>query len=237
MLAGVGTSWYIQLEQGRDITVSAAVLEAIGSALRLSSIERDHLFRLAGVNPPQRALREAPDPEQLSALVDRWMPSPAHVVDRYWNISEMNRAAQAVFGFTAEDRNCLVAFFTSETYRGRIRHWEDMALSLVAEFRRDAARYPDDPGFGRLADRLREECGDFAEIWERHEIAVSSQRIKAVRHPRAGDLAFEHAVLHLPDRPDVRLILHTAQPGTGTEQKVAELLSRGSRRIALVEAG
>jgi hypothetical protein len=176
---------------------------------------------------------------KLSRLVDSWMPSPAHVLDRYWNVSVMNQAAKVVFGFTPDDRNCLVAFFTSEHYRGRIRHWEDLALSLVAEFRRDAARFPDDPGFDRLAGELCEISAEFAEMWARHEVAVATQGIKAVNHPWAGLRAFEHSALHLPDRPDVRLILHTAQPGTGTEEKLVELLARDSRqeRITLVDAG
>ncbi|MFC5150341.1 helix-turn-helix transcriptional regulator [Streptomyces amakusaensis] len=239
VLAGIGTSWYIQLEQGRNISVSSQVLDAVCGALRLLPQERDHLYRLAGLNPPETALREVPAADRLIRLVESWMPSPAHVVDRYWNVSVMNRAAQSVFGFTPEDRNCLVAFFCSEHYRGRIQDWADLARSLVAEFRRDAARFPDDPGFDKLAGELLETSPEFAELWALHDVAVPIRGVKAISHPRAGLLTFEHSTLHLPDRPDVRLILHTAQPGTGTEQKLAELLARDARqeRISLVEAG
>src|SRR5882757_11022927 len=51
-LAGVGVTWYTWLEQGRDITVSTSVLDAISSALRLTEPERAHLYSLAGLNPP-----------------------------------------------------------------------------------------------------------------------------------------------------------------------------------------
>jgi hypothetical protein len=239
VLAGVGTSWYIQLEQGREITVSAQVLDAVSRALRLQPKERDHLYRLAGANPPETALREAPAVDRLVRLVESWMPSPAHVVDRYWNVSVMNRAAQVVFGFTPEDRNCLVAFFCSDHYRSRIQHWEDLARSLVAEFRRDAARFPDDPAFDRLTGELLEISEEFADLWARHEVSVPAQGSKGINHPRAGQLTFDHSTLHLPDRPDVRLILHTPQPGSGTEQRLEELLAREARqeRISLVEAG
>ncbi|TDC48167.1 XRE family transcriptional regulator, partial [Actinomadura sp. KC345] len=44
VLAGVGVSWYTWLEQGRDITVSGDVLDAIGRALRLDAAEREHLY-------------------------------------------------------------------------------------------------------------------------------------------------------------------------------------------------
>jgi hypothetical protein len=45
-------SWYQWLEQGRDITVSPQVLDSVGRVLRLSSVERRHLYVLAGLNSP-----------------------------------------------------------------------------------------------------------------------------------------------------------------------------------------
>src|SRR5207247_5775992 len=47
-LAHMGTSWYVWLEQGRDVHPSAAVLESLAQALRLTPNERRHLFLLAG---------------------------------------------------------------------------------------------------------------------------------------------------------------------------------------------
>src|SRR5215470_9973668 len=48
-LAGVGVTWYTWLEQGRPINVSVQVLDAVARTLRLDSVERAHLFRLAEV--------------------------------------------------------------------------------------------------------------------------------------------------------------------------------------------
>src|ERR1700686_2420505 len=45
-LAGVGTTWYTWLEQGRDVRASLHVLEALASALRLTPAERSHLILL-----------------------------------------------------------------------------------------------------------------------------------------------------------------------------------------------
>src|SRR5688500_12248072 len=53
VLAGVGVSWYTWLEQGREINVSAGVLDAIARVLRLDPAEREHLYLLSGLNPPQ----------------------------------------------------------------------------------------------------------------------------------------------------------------------------------------
>ena len=46
LLAGVGTTWYTWLEQGRDIRASLDVLEALARALRLTPAERTHLMLL-----------------------------------------------------------------------------------------------------------------------------------------------------------------------------------------------
>src|SRR5215475_551222 len=45
-LAGVGTTWYTWLEQGRDVRASLDVLEALSRALRLDPAERNHLILL-----------------------------------------------------------------------------------------------------------------------------------------------------------------------------------------------
>lgn len=46
-LAGVSTTWYTWLEQGRDIQVSASVLDCVAAALQLNDDEREYLYALA----------------------------------------------------------------------------------------------------------------------------------------------------------------------------------------------
>src|SRR5580692_548780 len=46
LLAGVGTTWYTWLEQGRDVSASLDVLEALARALQFSQAERSHLIML-----------------------------------------------------------------------------------------------------------------------------------------------------------------------------------------------
>src|ERR1700687_5479891 len=53
-LAGVSTTWYTWLEQGRNIKVSASVLDSISNVLLLKTEQRQYLFDLAletGPNP------------------------------------------------------------------------------------------------------------------------------------------------------------------------------------------
>ncbi|WP_327109223.1 helix-turn-helix transcriptional regulator [Nonomuraea glycinis] len=208
-LAGVGVSWYTWLEQGRDINVSAEVLDAISRALRLSEPERAHLYVLAGLNPPPAgAARDAEVTPELRRLLDAWTPRPALLRDRSWNLLAVNDAARTVFGFGDADHNCLISFFTNARYRGMHVHWESVAPSVVAAFRADAARAPDDPEFGRVVDELNVLSPEFAELWARHEVGVPGQAVKAVRHPDAGDLFFDMTTLAVVDNPGWYLELY-----------------------------
>lgn len=57
VLAGVGASWYQWLEQGRDITVSPQVLDAVARVLRLSGAEQPASVRPGGPEPAAAAGR------------------------------------------------------------------------------------------------------------------------------------------------------------------------------------
>ncbi|WP_033195909.1 helix-turn-helix domain-containing protein, partial [Streptomyces xiaopingdaonensis] len=51
LLAGVSADYYVRLEQGRERTPSAQVLDSLAAVLRLDEDGRRHLFRLAGLGP------------------------------------------------------------------------------------------------------------------------------------------------------------------------------------------
>ncbi|MEU4573699.1 MULTISPECIES: helix-turn-helix transcriptional regulator [Nonomuraea] len=226
VLAGVGVSWYTWLEQGRDIQVSGDVLDAVSRALRLGAMEREHLYLLAGLNPPPREAGDDGQPlrEELLRVLEAWSPRPAYVLDRHWNFAAVNDAARAVFGYADEDRNCLIAFFTSPRHRAAFRDWAAGAPGVVRQFRWDMARYPDDPEFGRLAAHLSESSPEFAALWAEHEVGETAQGVKVITHPEVGELVFEFTGVPVPGRPDHRLLLHNPQPGTGTEEKLTLLV-------------
>ncbi|MEV4891247.1 helix-turn-helix transcriptional regulator [Nonomuraea sp. NPDC055795] len=224
VLAGVGVSWYTWLEQGRDINVSGEVLDAIGRALRLSEPERAHLYLLAGLNPPRAgAAGDTAVTPELRHLLDAWMPRPAMLRDRYWNLLLVNDAARELFGYTDADRNCLVTFFTSPRYRAMQVEWESAAPSVVAAYRACVAHDPGDPGFAEVVDELSVVSEEFAELWARHDVSGQAQTVKAVRHPEAGELFFDTTPLAVVDHPDWYLELFNPRPGTGTAERLARL--------------
>lgn len=224
VLAQVGVSWYTWLEQGRDIKVSEQVLDAIARALQLDRHERAHLHRLAGLNAPSTDAASVEIDPQLQWVLDGWLPRPAYILDRYWGFTATNAAAREVFGFSARDHNCLVSFFTSARYRAMYTDGENIASSIVAQFRAESARHPDDVEYERLASDLSMASEEFAKLWARHDVTETSQGAKTVIHPRAGKLIFEYVSLPLPDHPGYRVILHHPAPGTGTSGKLEQLI-------------
>jgi transcriptional regulator with XRE-family HTH domain len=227
-LAGVGTTWYTWLEQGRDVRASLEVLEALARALQLSPVERTHLLLLGR---GEEAPASTPPAECVSPTIRRMIesldPSPAFVIGRRWDYLAWNRAACALFGdfdsMPASARNHVWALFTDPVRREMMADWEASARLCAAKFRADHARYIDDPAFEELVQALKDASREFCKFWRRHEVAYSGVGRKELRHPVAGTLVFEHAAFHPTEEPEQRMILYTPVPGTETAEKMRSL--------------
>ena len=78
-LAAMSTDYYARLEQRRAPQPSTQMLAALARALRLSSDERDYLFRVAGHAAPDRVAAEHVAPALLRVL-DRLSDTPAMIL-------------------------------------------------------------------------------------------------------------------------------------------------------------
>src|SRR5260370_31932533 len=100
-LANIGTSWYVWLEQGRNVHPSAQVLECLAQALRLTLNERRHLFLLAGQPlPPHASPVEESASLALQQMLDDLNPTPAYAIGRRWDHLAWNKAADALFSIS-----------------------------------------------------------------------------------------------------------------------------------------
>ncbi|MGK5641813.1 helix-turn-helix transcriptional regulator [Streptomyces sp. URMC 126] len=229
VLAGVGTTWYQWLEQGRDITVSPQVLDGVARVLRLTSVERRHLYVLAGLNPPLPESGQRPDDlcPGLRRLIDGWLPWPAHILDPCWNTVAHNASAALLWGFRpGERRNWLADFFTDPAYRAAAR--EENARRLVAQFRASRGERPGSEAAAEVAETVAGLCAlseEFARLWESGDVHPEGQLVYEIDHPRAGRLCFESTPLRVPSRPDLTIAVHYPVPGTGTAEKVEGLLA------------
>src|ERR1700753_4347073 len=77
-LAAMSTDFYARIEQRRGSRPSEATVAALARALRLTLDERDHLFHLAGYEPPARGIRSDHVSPPLLRILDH-IEAPAQV--------------------------------------------------------------------------------------------------------------------------------------------------------------
>jgi len=226
-LAHIGTSWYVWLEQGRDVHPSPEVLESLAQALRLTLNERRHLFLLAGqALPPPISHAEESAGLALQQVLDDLNPSPAYALGRRWDYLAWNKAADSLFAISEASsryaRNLIWRIFTGPTMRER-PNWELIARSTLAEFRAANARYPGDRWFEELIEDLKQVSPDFRRWWPHHDVVRSAlDGHKVMEHPVLGHLEFEHITLQVLSNPDVRIMIYS--PLAQTRAKLEHFL-------------
>lgn len=232
LLAAISPTYYAFLEQGRDVTPSRQVLDALANALQLSPAERAHAHQLAHGDPP-------PDPDApvevlapaVTALVGRLDPWPTYVTGRRFDVLGANRAARLLWtdwmAVAPDERNILWWTFTNPAAREVFVEWDKEASAQLARFRAAAARHPDNPAFTELIQRLHDSSPEVRAWWPRHDIAPLSPGTKQLRHPTLGELKLQHVVLQVADQPEQKLI--TFAPNNEDQARIAELLSAGDR--------
>ncbi len=212
-LAGVGVTWYTWLEQGRDINVSTQVLDAIARTLRLDRTERAHLYTLAGISTGPTATECSALSPATRTMLHQLDPYPALVLTSRFDVLAYNQAYRHLVLDLDEvplaDRNLLVLAFTYPGWVSAFTDSCDPAALLVAGFRAAMAEHLGEQHWTDLADLLRTESARFAELWDRHEVAGPSNRVKVVDSPRAGRLRLEPVNLWLSPDSARRLLCYT----------------------------
>lgn len=223
-LANIGTSWYVWLEQGRDVHPSAEVMESLAQALRLTPNERRHLFLLAGQTfQPSLPPTEENISPAFQRMLDDLNPSPAYILGRRYDYLAWNRAADGLFSISdiiadtssPYARNMIWRLFTSSTMRER-PNWEMIARATLAEFRVANARYPGDPWFEELIEDLKQISPEFCQWWPHHDVRSALDGHKIIKHPIWGDLEFEHFTLQALTNPDLKIMVYTPDDATRT---------------------
>jgi transcriptional regulator with XRE-family HTH domain len=234
-LAGVGVTWYTWLEQGRDINASPQVLDAVARTLLLDPHERDHLFRLADVADGNGQAECASLPPTAQLLLDQLEPYPACVRNARYDILAFNTAYENLMGplrdVPFDDRNSLWRVFTRPECRASMLDWEEGTRRMVAEYRAAMAEHVSEPAWKCLVSRLTKASPEFAEIWDRHEVASPENLTKRFLHPEAGLLKLNYTHLWLGQRLGTRMIAYTPADRQ-TETRLRDLHERNEALAA-----
>jgi transcriptional regulator with XRE-family HTH domain len=228
-LANIGTAWYTSLEQGRDVSPSAEVLHGLAIALRLTDIERQHLFLLAG-QPHFFSAGMAPKEDispTLLRLLEDLNPNPAYIMDWRWNYISWNAAASAmglVRTLPPYDSNIVWRFFASRPDPSSYSHWAPIAQKILAEFRAESTQYADDGWLQQLIADLHHISPEFREWWSCQDVRERSDGKKEFDHPIVGRLLFEYTTLQVSANPGLKIMIYRPYPGTETASKLRQLL-------------
>jgi transcriptional regulator with XRE-family HTH domain len=224
-LAGMSVDYYTRLEQARGPHPSRQMLTALGRALRLTADERDHLFHLAGEEPPRESGSGGHVRPGLLLVLDRLHDTPAMVLSDIGDVLAQNPMSAAlsgdVFARPPHLRNMIRRMFTDPDALALIpeEDRETLARSHVANLRAVLASRPDDPRPAALVAELRAASPLFARLWADHEVAVRRSDTKRFRHPVVGDLELHCEVL-LSAGHAQQLVVYTAQPGSESYQRL-----------------
>ncbi|MDT0304196.1 helix-turn-helix domain-containing protein [Streptomonospora wellingtoniae] len=214
-LADVSVEYVTRLEQGRDRHPSGQVLGALADALRLSAAERLHLHRLAKEGGGAQCAGQRPSAPSVRptvrALLDRFDPDPALLVDRVGDVLATTRGFDRVarpLGLLDGDQPNLVRYvFTDPRAADAFPEWERVADELVADLR--LATMPADPHVAHVAEELSVTGGAaFARRWSSPTSLPVRAGVRRIAHPEAGELRLSYETLDLNDTDVLRLIAY-----------------------------
>ena len=105
-LSGVSMTWYTWLEQGRDISPSRQVLNAVARTLRLSPSEHAYVLSLGGyaATAPSPQVSPPPAPAHLHRLLNSLTGSPAFTLGPEPAVAHLHRPLLAPAAPSMEER-------------------------------------------------------------------------------------------------------------------------------------
>ncbi|MFF8785859.1 helix-turn-helix transcriptional regulator [Streptomyces sp. NPDC015125] len=208
-LAGISSSWYAWLEQGR-VRTSEQVLRSVARALRLDEAETAHVLSFiedaapAG-EPPGWVSRN------LLSLVESVSPNPAAVIDPHWDLLAWNAGYAALLTDPArlppKRRNLPWLVFRWAPARTLIVNWEFEARYLLGQFRANAARHPADRRYAEIVAEITQDA-DAARWYGGRETAIYRPAVRHFRHPTAGELRLRYVKLAAVDEPGHHLLCY-----------------------------
>lgn len=218
VLAGLSTTWYTYLEQGRGREVSPSVLDSIGRVLRLTEDERRYLHILAfghvvAARPLGDEVQVTDMVRQVIEMVDNH-PYPAYAGNRATDLIAWNKAAADWYDdwsrLPEKDQNFMLWLLTEEKARECFVDWEMVTRDVIARWRTDVALQPNNQLVQSRVAELQRKSPDFDRWWNDHDVLQHRMGVRPMRHQQLGAVewrivpmisAYESspaAIFHLP---------------------------------------
>ncbi len=235
-LASMSADYYARIERGNSPQPSEQMLAAVAQGLHLAVEERDHLFRLAGHQPPLRGSGNDHIAPGLLRILDRLRDTPAEIVTDLGETLRQTPLGIALTGdatrFAGPERSIGYRWFTMPESR-RLYAEEDHAFLSrlwVSGLREASTRGGPASKAARYVDLLRPKSAEFRELWATHEVGVRPGPVKHFVHPELGRLELTCQTLVDPEQSHY-LLVYTAAPGSESQEKLRLLEVIGSQSM------
>jgi transcriptional regulator with XRE-family HTH domain len=228
-LCHMSADYYSRLEQQRGPRPSEQMVASIAQGLHLSRDERDHLFRLAGHQPPQRGSGIDHISPGMLRIFDRLADTPAEIVTELGETLRQTALGIALVGdlcrYSGPSKSVGYRWFTDPETRILYppEDHEFYSRMYVSGLRGVLTlRGPDSKAAG-LVELLSTESAEFCALWKTHEVGIRPREVKRYQHREVGSLELNCQILLDPEESHM-LLVYTATPGSESYEKL-QLLS------------
>ncbi|MFE6800218.1 helix-turn-helix transcriptional regulator [Streptomyces sp. NPDC057696] len=235
-LCHMSSDYYSRLERERGPQPSEQMIASIAQGLHLSLDERDHLFRLAGHNPPTRGPASEHISPGLLRILDRLHDTPAEIVTELGETLRQTPLGVALTGdltaYSGPARSLGYRWFTDPATR-QLYDPDDhpfLTRMFVSGLRGVVTLRGPDSRAAHLADLLLAQSAEFRQVWDDHEIGIRPHEVKHFIHPELGALELTCQALLDPAQSH-HLLVYTAIPGSESYEKLQLLSVIGAQTI------
>ncbi|MFD7136766.1 helix-turn-helix transcriptional regulator [Streptomyces sp. NPDC059894] len=235
-LCHMSTDYYARLERERGPQPSEQMIASIAQGLHLSLDERDHVFRLAGHNPPARGEVSEHISPGLLRIFDRLHDTPAEIVTELGETLRQTALGVALTGdltvYKGPARSLGYRWFTDPATRQLYAPDEHPFLTRMFASGLRGVVTLRGPGSraAHLADLLLTQSEEFRQVWNNHEVGIRPHEVKHFTHPELGALELTCQTLLDPNQSHY-LLVYTAVPGSDSYEKLQLLSAVGTQAL------
>lgn len=235
-LCFMSADYYSRLERGRGPQPSEQMIASIAQGFHLTLDERDHLFRLAGHNPPARGVASEHISPGVLRIFDRLVDTPAEIVSELGETLRQTPLSVALMGdltsYTGPARSLGYRWFADPQTRQLYapQDHEFLGRMFVSGLRGVSTLRGPGSKAAHFVDLLLADSAEFRRIWDDHEVGLKPNEVKNYVHPELGDLQLECQSLLDPSQSHW-LLVFTAAPGSESYDKLQLLSVIGSQSL------
>jgi transcriptional regulator with XRE-family HTH domain len=216
VLSGVSADYYARLEQGRERTPSAQVVDAICHALRLTPDARAHAFRLAKLSPSSARTGETVSPELLQTM-EAFPHAIAYVTNPALRVLVANAAGSAFIApLLRQEATVVAAIFLDPAVRDFYVNWDEVSKASVSALRLAEGFVRPNSEVGEVVERLYRDSAEFRKLWDDQTVEGLTATKQTIRHPEVGLFQLSYQIFDVRSAPGQQLTIATATPGSSS---------------------